>query len=193
MTLDLGDRAVLRQLERSDADELHALIEANRAHLLPWMPWAGQDAAATGAFLQAAGEQAAAGDGVQFAVIEHGRIVGTTGFHRVDWRNAATSIGYWLAADAQGRGLITRGVAAMLDHAFGPWGCIASRSARRRTTRAAGPSPSASGSPWRARCATPSATPRLRRPCPPRPARARVAPAPSIASSHGQDLRGDHA
>ena len=30
-------------------------------------------------------------------------------------------LGYWLARDAQGRGLITRGVAAMLDHAFGPW------------------------------------------------------------------------
>ena len=121
MTLGLGDRAVLRQLAVSDAAELHALIEANRQHLRPWMPWADQDAASTTAFLQAARDQASAGDGVQFAVVEHGRIVGTAGFHRVDWRNAATSVGYWLAAEAQGRGLITRGVAAMLDHAFGPW------------------------------------------------------------------------
>lgn len=121
MTLGLGGRAVLRQLAVSDAAELHALIEANRDHLRPWMPWAEQDAVSTAAFLQAARDQAAAGEGVQFAVVEHGRIVGTAGYHRVDWRNAATSIGYWLAADAQGRGLITRGVAAMLDHAFGAW------------------------------------------------------------------------
>jgi ribosomal-protein-serine acetyltransferase len=39
----------------------------------------------------------------------------------VDWRNSAGSIGYWLAADAQGRGLMTRAVAACLDHAFAAW------------------------------------------------------------------------
>ena len=29
----------LRLLEESDADELFALIDANREHLGPWMPW----------------------------------------------------------------------------------------------------------------------------------------------------------
>lgn len=121
MTIDLGDGAALRPLAVTDADELHALVDANRAHLRPWMPWAGQDRAGTEEFLDAAVVQAATGDGAQYAVVRGGRIAGTAGFHRVDWRNASASIGYWLARDAQGHGLITRSVAALLDHAFGRW------------------------------------------------------------------------
>jgi len=111
----------LRPLGVDDADELHALVEANRAHLEPWMPWAGQERAGTVEFLDAAVVQAATGDGASYAVLDHQRIVGTAGFHRVDWRNASTSIGYWLARDAQGRGLITRAVTTLIEHAFGAW------------------------------------------------------------------------
>jgi ribosomal-protein-serine acetyltransferase len=50
-----------------------------------------------------------------------GRIAGAIGFHRVDWINRSSSIGYWLAADAQGRGLMTAAVTALLDHAFHVW------------------------------------------------------------------------
>jgi ribosomal-protein-serine acetyltransferase len=121
MTVPLGDRAALRPLAESDADELHAVITANRAHLLPRMPWTEQDRAGTVDFLRGAVAQAAANEGLHFAVLDGGRIVGVAGIHRVDWRNRSASIGYWLAADAQGRGLITRAVAALLDHAFGPW------------------------------------------------------------------------
>ncbi|MEP6952949.1 MAG: GNAT family protein [Solirubrobacteraceae bacterium] len=118
MTLELPGSPGLRPLGVDDADELHALVEANRAHLMPWMPWAGQERAGTVEFLDAAVVHAATGDGAHYAILEEGRIVGTVGLHRVDWRNAATSIGYWLAHDAQGRGLITRSVAALLEHAF---------------------------------------------------------------------------
>jgi ribosomal-protein-serine acetyltransferase len=121
VTLEPPGGPVLRPLAVGDADELHALVDANRAHLVPWMPWAGQERAGTVEFLDAAVVQAATGDGVQYAVLEGGRIAGTVGFHRVDWRNSAASIGYWLARGAQGRGLITRAVAALLDQAFDTW------------------------------------------------------------------------
>jgi ribosomal-protein-serine acetyltransferase len=121
MRLHVPGGPSLRPLGVDDADELHALVDANRAHLLPWMPWAGQERAGTVEFLDAAVVQAATGDGAQYAILDGGRIAGTVGFHRVDWRNAAGSIGYWLAADAQGRGLMTRAVAACLDHAFDAW------------------------------------------------------------------------
>jgi len=114
--------AILRPFAVGDLDELHAAIEANREHLAQWLPWARrQQRAGTLEFLRAAERQAAAHDGVQLAIVEHGRIVGSVGFHAIDWARGFTSIGYWLAADAQGRGLATAAVRACIDQAFGPW------------------------------------------------------------------------
>jgi ribosomal-protein-serine acetyltransferase len=62
-----------------------------------------------------------ANEGFEPALLVDGRISGGVGFHRVDWVNRSTSIGYWLAADAQGRGLMTAAVTALLDYAFFEW------------------------------------------------------------------------
>ena len=40
------------------------------------------------------------------------------GFHAVNWRDRSTTIGYWLAAGEQGRGVMTAAVRVMVDHAF---------------------------------------------------------------------------
>jgi hypothetical protein len=34
------DSLGVRPLETEDADEVHALLEANRSHLARWLPWA---------------------------------------------------------------------------------------------------------------------------------------------------------
>jgi ribosomal-protein-serine acetyltransferase len=44
------------------------------------------------------------------------------GFHAVNWRDRSTTIGYWLAAGEQGRGVMTAAVRAMVDHGFGSMG-----------------------------------------------------------------------
>ena len=43
------------------------------------------------------------------------------GFHRVDWVNRATSIGYWIGAASQGRGIVTEAVRALTSYAFDVW------------------------------------------------------------------------
>lgn len=113
----------LRLLEPGDAVELDAVVAANREHLARWMPWpADQDLAATEEFIASTRRQVEAGDGFQAAVTEAGgAIVGVAGFHAVDWVNRSTSIGYWLAARAQGKGRMTATVRALVDHAFGAW------------------------------------------------------------------------
>lgn len=118
----LGPGAELRPLAVTDGTELQALIEANRDHLAAWLPWAaGQTAADTHAFLTEVEAQAAANDGFQAAIRRDGAIAGVCGFVAVDWVNRGTAIGYWLAAEQQGRGLVTAAVAALVEHAFGAW------------------------------------------------------------------------
>lgn len=109
----------LRPLADADADELHALIEANRAYLSRWLAWAArQTHADTLDFIRRAREQLSAEDDFQQAVVCDGVIGGVVGFAGVDWANRTTGIGYWLAEDRQGRGTMTRAVAALVDHAF---------------------------------------------------------------------------
>jgi len=116
------DTLGVRPVQAGDAAELYALIEANRGRLAQWMPWAaGQDLTGTERFIAEAEEQLAEGNGFQAKIEAEGEIVGTVGFHKVDWVNRNTSIGYWLAERAEGKGTMTGVVRALLDHAFYEW------------------------------------------------------------------------
>jgi ribosomal-protein-serine acetyltransferase len=115
---ELSEGVQLRPLTEADVKELHALIEVNRSYLAPWMPWAaGQTADGTAEFVRRSIKQEAEDDGFQVAVIVDGAIAGVLG-HEVDRENRTTTIGYWLAEDRQGRGLMTAAVKRLLEHAF---------------------------------------------------------------------------
>jgi len=122
MRHDLPGHGRLRPFEEADADELYALTDRNRAHLEPWLPWVPMTRAASDnmEFIRITRRQLEADEGMQLALVDDdGAIAGVAGFHRFDWANRATTIGYWLAADRQGRGLMTEAVRALVDHAFG--------------------------------------------------------------------------
>jgi ribosomal-protein-serine acetyltransferase len=126
---DLGAGRRLRPLTEDDAVELYALIDANRAHLARWMQWAAdQTPEKTLAFIRDTHARHAAGEGFQGAVVQarrrpgRARIVGVAGMHRIDRANMAVELGYWLAADAQGAGIMTAAVAALVQHAFADLG-----------------------------------------------------------------------
>jgi ribosomal-protein-serine acetyltransferase len=120
--IELGEGRGLRLLTDSDAPELHAVIETNREYLARWMPWAaGQTLADTLTFIQHTHEQLANDNGLQMAVIEEAQIVGMVGFRNISWDYRSTSLGYWLAESAQGRGTMTRAVHALVEHAFADW------------------------------------------------------------------------
>jgi len=113
----------MRLLDGADAQELFALIDANREYLAEWMPFVGQtrSAADSLAFIRAARRQLSENRGLQTAIFAGARMVGVVGFHRIDWTTRSTSIGYWLAEDQQGSGTMTLATRALVDYAFGTW------------------------------------------------------------------------
>jgi ribosomal-protein-serine acetyltransferase len=117
--LPIAPGAVLRPWEESDAAELTAAVAANREHLARWLPWAESHGFEDSVeYLARKRAQIEANDGFEGAIVLDRRIVGGAGFHGVDWINRSTSIGYWLAAEAVGRGLMSGAVRVLLDHAF---------------------------------------------------------------------------
>jgi len=104
------------------AERFYPVIDANRAHLLPWMPWA-KDAtlASTREYYRSSMQRLAADNGFDALIFVEGRPAGSIGFHYVNWHDAVTSIGYWLAAPYVGRGIMTRCCRKMVAHALGYW------------------------------------------------------------------------
>lgn len=100
-TLRLDDEHHLRLIEEGDADDLYRLVAANREFLERWMLWAArQTLEGTLEFIRSSRKQLGANQGFQAAMLERDAIVGTIGFHRLDWENRSTSIGYWIAEDS---------------------------------------------------------------------------------------------
>jgi len=111
-------------LEEQHAADLFRLVDANRAYLRQWLPWLDQNTRPdhTAAFIQASLRQFAARDGLACGIRFRGALAGVAGLHRIDWANRRTSIGYWIAEVHQGKGIVTRACAGLLDYAFGELG-----------------------------------------------------------------------
>lgn len=120
LTLPAAPGLSLVQLQPDDSEELFALVDANRSHLRRWLPWLDQNRVqvASANFIDFARREAAAGTGLHLAIVEQTRILGMCGYHRIDAQNRSGQIGYWLSQEAQGRGVMTRCVTALVLYGF---------------------------------------------------------------------------
>jgi RimJ/RimL family protein N-acetyltransferase len=109
--------AVLRRHEPSDVDALYLAVEESRDHLRPFMPWADEARADIAAFVADAIAQWDAGGDRNYLIVDDEQVLGGCGLH---WRlgPGAVEIGYWLRADATGRGLVTAAAGALTTTAL---------------------------------------------------------------------------
>jgi ribosomal-protein-alanine N-acetyltransferase len=120
-----ADRTSIRPLAAQDVDEMARVVAANRDHTAPWDPIRGE------AYYTRAGQAEMlrrdldawdGGTSYAFAVLDRedrDRIIGRIALGNVvygAWRNA--TVGYWVAADAGGRGHATEAVRLTCRFAF---------------------------------------------------------------------------
>lgn len=122
--VQVDDELSLRLFEERDAERLFQLIEANRDWLRRWLSFEAQTKSPDDslAFIRRTREAYAATGRFWAAVLHQGRLVGAVGIASLDMQNRFAELGFWLARDATGRGLMTRACRAMLDHLFGTLG-----------------------------------------------------------------------
>ena len=118
--LKAGRGLELRPLRLRDARGLFALVEANRTRLRRWLPWpdANLNVLDSRAFILRVRALARTGAAQSFGLWWQGRLVGVAGFVWIDAANQSAGIGYWLAQEAEGHGLMTAAVTALLRHGF---------------------------------------------------------------------------
>jgi ribosomal-protein-alanine N-acetyltransferase len=122
---------LLRPPRTGDVTEIRRLLRANHEHLKPWNPAPppGEDPSSITEVSNTILRQRRdwkRGRGYVFMLAERGApgtLVGKIALSGI-MRGAMYSayLGYWMAADMQGRGLVTEGLQAVLDFAFGPAG-----------------------------------------------------------------------
>jgi ribosomal-protein-serine acetyltransferase len=110
----------LRLLAIEHATALFALTERNRAYLREWLPWLDsvRVVSDTEGFIGKTVQLHQETKAFVAGIWHHNRLVGVIGHNRIDWDNRVTYVGYWLAAECQGKGMMTRCCRALIDHAF---------------------------------------------------------------------------
>jgi ribosomal-protein-serine acetyltransferase len=117
----LHDGYALRELGDGDAEELHAVIERNRARLAQWISWAREQTLDdTRAFISRARAMEQDDTGLSRAILAAGRLAGVVGV-TVDPANHSAAIGYWIDAASEGNGAVTAAVGALVDDSFQRW------------------------------------------------------------------------
>lgn len=124
MTIPAGDGIELRPVAISDALALYAAIDRNRARLREWVTWVhpsyGFDDVV--AFLKDRISENAERTALGTCIWAGDQLCGSISLHKIDARNRSTSIGYWLDAAYEGRGIMTRACRALTTEGFRSYG-----------------------------------------------------------------------
>jgi RimJ/RimL family protein N-acetyltransferase len=111
----LNDGVAIRRYVEDDIVPLVDVVNASLDHLKPWMPWAQETMTVEAQmnFFRETSQQWDEGTNFVYGIFDPtGLIVGGTGFH-VRNGPGVLEIGYWLAREAEGKGLMTRVVDAL--------------------------------------------------------------------------------
>lgn len=119
-TMKVDHEIELQLFQPQHADELFRLVDMNRHYLRKWLPWIDDVTSPTHFYslIPAWLMQFTENNGFSLGIRFKGILVGNIGLNYIDWHNRQTAMGYFLAEDAQGYGIMTRAVQALVNYAF---------------------------------------------------------------------------
>lgn len=120
LCIQIDEETQLRLIEERYAEEYYALIERNKEHLRTWMSWVNEENSAESnrSYIKHMLQQFANNQGFQMGIWYQGQLVGSIAFNDMDWGSRKVEIGYWLASDMQGKGLMTKACRTLIAYAF---------------------------------------------------------------------------
>lgn len=118
--LQVDSEVAIGLLQTHHAETIFAKVDENRTHLRTWLPWVDptKNPEAVRTFIERSLQDFAQHSNPACGIWYQGEFVGGIGMHTIDRKNHATSLGYWLAASHQGKGIVTRACMGMIDYAF---------------------------------------------------------------------------
>lgn len=120
MEITLNDNITLKALDRKDAKHIFETIDSQRAYLGKWLPFVAftMSESDSQAFVDATLSIPSDRQEFTFTINVDGQFAGLIGLKSTDTENLNTEIGYWLAEQYQGKGIISKSVSALCEYAF---------------------------------------------------------------------------
>lgn len=116
----IDEQSELRLLEERHAHQLWALTRRNWDYFRQWMPNFSDDYTLEESmdFIRKGLERFIANREIPAGIWDAGELVGVVSLKSIDMTNRNASLGYYIAASHQRRGLVTRSCRIFLDYAF---------------------------------------------------------------------------
>lgn len=120
MKIKIDDALELRQVQAHEHQEMYNLVDQNRIQLREWLPWVDYMSAA-GQYVPIIKEWIEMNDAheaLTLGVYNNGELAGMCGFNRIVGLSRRAEIGYWLAEQYTGTGIMTKAVKGLIDYGF---------------------------------------------------------------------------
>lgn len=118
----IDDDLLLRSYKVEDAAELFRCVDKSREHLRPFLNWVDATTKVEHSlqFIQMAQTQLGSGEGLALGIYlqEERLLIGGIGMHHYQPEQGRTEIGYWIAKEFEGRGLMLRCAQRFIDFLF---------------------------------------------------------------------------
>jgi ribosomal-protein-serine acetyltransferase len=120
LNLKVDDEIDLRLVHPDYANMHFEVAMANKEHIGRWLEWiykyqSGQDSLN---FINFALEKYERGEALECFIFYQDKLVGSVGFGKITKANNSAEIGYWLASDYCGKGIMTKSVKTLVEYGF---------------------------------------------------------------------------
>ena len=117
---EIDEDLELRFISMRYKEELFALVIDNLDYLGEWMAWAneGTKEQDTKEYIERARKNLAQETQLPLLMFLKGEIIGTISLFNIDMINRSSEVGYWLAKEHQGKGIITRSCRELIKYGF---------------------------------------------------------------------------
>lgn len=124
MSIYINNDITLELLTQQHAAPVFDLIDTNRSHLSEWLTWVErmQKREDFGQHIEDAARRAAEGLELSCIIRYQGDVAGRIGIYYINKPFRFGSIGYWLADQFQGKGIIVQSCIGILDYGFNTMG-----------------------------------------------------------------------
>ena len=110
----------LRSYQVEDMASLFAAINNSRQHLNPWLDWVSKTTKPEHSlqFIQDSLRQLDDQDALALGIFVGDTVIGGIGMHQWDKKTRRAQIGYWIAHEYEGKGIITRCLTSFITFLF---------------------------------------------------------------------------